>query len=53
LDIDRRAEAERARTEAEAALARARLLLERCRLLLSSPATPYHPPAQASYRQVH
>jgi hypothetical protein len=36
LDIDKRAEADRARSEAEAALARARLLLDRCRLLLST-----------------
>jgi hypothetical protein len=36
LDIDKRAEADRARSEAEAALVRARLLLDRCRLLLST-----------------
>nr|WP_295372616.1 hypothetical protein [uncultured Sphingosinicella sp.] len=51
LDIDKRAEAERARTEAEAALSRARLLLERCRVLLSQPAP--HAPKQLSCNRVH
>jgi hypothetical protein len=47
LDIDKRAEADRARSEAEAALARARLLLDRCRALLSTSVVRPDPSRQA------